>query len=512
MMKKIVVLIALIYCGTISAQKSQFPQIDNIDSFKAGDLIIEAGITKNKRYKDYQKKISTTFGTLIVPENRTKSDSRLMTLPVVKLHSFNENPGEPIFLLFGGPGASNLRTVPFTIWLLENHDIVMVGYRGVDGEVSLQSLEIPEAMVTDENPFGSENLENIANASLGAFNRLKSEGIDIDAYNMIEVIDDLESAKNALGYEKINLFGISYGTRLAYLYGLRYPESIHRTFIEAVNAPGRFVWEPEMIDSMFIYLGDQWKKNPECVAKTPDIIQTIQNELSSLPKKWRKVTINPDKVKIMMFMMAYSRSGIARIFDAFVAAEKGDYSGLAFLSMGYDQLPNSPWMNWGDNFSKGGSADYDPDKNYETAIEPPGSIIGSPMSKIFAVMSYGGWPIAQISEEYRELRYSEVEILMLSGNIDISTPAQNGTKMLEYLPNGHQVVLSDHGHDLEAIEIDAYHTLVNIFYLTGEVDASGFSDIPIDFNNPKPTFQKMGKIFYTADRLHLTKLLMKLMM
>jgi len=510
-MKKFIVLMALVYCGSLSAQKKQFPQISSVTEHKAGELITEPGKSKNKHYKDYQKKIPTTYGTLIVKENRNNPESRLITLPVKKLHSFSENPKEPIFLLYGGPGSSNMRTAPL-LWLLENHDIIMVGYRGVDGSVSLQSHEIPAAMVVEGNLLDEENIKKLSKASLDAFNRLKSEGIDIDAYNMIEVIDDFEDARKALGYKKINLFGSSYGTRVAYLYGLRYPESINRTFIEGVNPPGRFVWEPENIDNLFAYLGEQWKKYPECVAKSPDIIKTIENVLESLPVKWKKVTVNPDRVKIMMFMMTYARNGIAQAFDAFVAAENGDYSGLAFLSMAYDQLPNMPGMNWGENFSKGVSADFDPNRDYIKDMDPKGSLIGSPMSKLFAVYTYGGWPIKQIPDEYRKLQKSNTETLMLSGSIDISTPPQNGTKMLEYLPNGHQVILMDRGHqDTGVLQKEAYHTLVNTFFQTGEVDDSGFSDIPIDFSNPKPTFQKMGKLFYKLDRLHLIGLVMKMM-
>ena len=51
-------------------------------------------------------------------------------------------------------------------------------------------------------------------------------------------------------------------------------------------------------------------------------------------------------------MMAYKRDGMVQIFDAFVAAGNGDFSGLAFLSMFFDQLPNMEGMNWGDNFAK----------------------------------------------------------------------------------------------------------------------------------------------------------------
>ncbi len=494
-MKYLMVLITVFFYSTILAQENQFPVVST-DTVQAGNLFLIEGISLNEKSDNYPKNIVTTFGTLAVPENREKTDTRLITLPVKKLHSFNKKPKEPVFLLYGGPGMSNLQPTPF-LWLLENHDIVMVGYRGVDGQVSLENYEFPKAMVSDGNPFSSENLKNLGNASLTAYNRLKSEGIDVDAYNMIEVIDDVETARNALGYQKINLFGISYGTRVAYLYGLRYPESINRTFLQAVNPPGGFVWQPELIDSLFIYLGEQWKNNPECVAKTPDILKTMETVFETLPLKWREITVNPDKAKIMMFLMAYTRKGMAQIFDALVAAENDDYSGLAFLCMAYDQLPEMPGMNWGDNLSKAFSADYDPETDYETAMDPEGSIIGSPMSRIFGLMKYGGWPIQRIPEEYRKLRISNVETLMLSGTIDISTPASNGTQLLKYLPNGHQVILSDRGHqDLGGLEKDAYNNLINTYFSTGKVDDSGFTNMPIDFNDIKPTFQEMGIMLY----------------
>jgi hypothetical protein len=129
------------------------------------------------------------------------------------------------------------------------------------------------------------------------------------------------------------------------------------------------------------------------------------------------------------------------------------------------------------------------------------------MSKLFGTFQYGGWPVKHIPEEYRKFRVSQTETLMLSGTIDISTPAQNATKLLEYLPNGHQVILVNRGHqDMGSVQTDAYKTLINTFYQTGKVD-SDFTDIEIDFNNIKPSFQKMGRMFYLMKRLGLAKLL-----
>ncbi len=496
-MKNLIVLLTtLFYCSLISAQENKYPTV-NTENVKANELIVVKGETENKEFENYPKSITTTFGTIVVPENREKKNSRLITLPVKKLHSFSKNPKEPIFLLYGGPGLSNLRKLPF-IWLLENHDIVMVGFRGVEGQVILESPGFPKSLATDGSPFSTENLKKMGEETLADFNNLKNRGIDVDAYNMIEVIDDFEAVKNALGYKKINLFSFSYGTRVAYLYGLRHPKSINFSLMEAVNPPGCFVWEPKLIDNIFHNLGELWKKNTECVAKSSDILKTISTVLESLPKKWNEISVNPYKVKIMMFMMAYTGKGFAQIFDAFVAAEKGDYSGLAFLNMAYDQLPNMPGMNWGDNLSKAFSADFDSKKDYVKEMDPDGSVIGAPMSKLFGFGRYGGWPIKKISEEYRKLRVSKVRTLLLSGTIDVSTPAPNGTKMLKYLPNGDQVILTNRGHqDFGNIEKEAYHTLVNTFFQKGKVDDSGFTDVVFDFNNVKPSFQDMGAMMYS---------------
>jgi len=227
---------------------------------------------------------------------------------------------------------------------------------------------------------------------------------------MVEVVDDMEAVREAWGYEKIDLFGRSYGTRVAYIYGLRYPGSVHRSLMVGVNPPGHFVWEPGMVDAQLEYYAGLWKKDSAAVSRTPDLIKTIRNVFRSLPKKWLIFRVDPDKVKFGMFMLLYHRDSAAQVFDAFVSAEKGDYSGLAFLSVMFDKMiPRA--LNWGDNASKAFGADYDPARDYEAEMMPPGSILGSPMSKLFGIMKYGGWPIKPIPEEYRSLQYSDVETM-----------------------------------------------------------------------------------------------------
>jgi hypothetical protein len=115
----------------------------------------------------------------------------LIHLPVVRILETGENPAEPVFLLTGGPGQTNIWKFP-PEWLLAYHDMVMVGYRGLDGSVSLDCLEVTKALKkAKENPFSSRNRKKIGKAYHAAFQRLKKEGTDIDSYTMVGVIDDM---------------------------------------------------------------------------------------------------------------------------------------------------------------------------------------------------------------------------------------------------------------------------------------------------------------------------------
>jgi hypothetical protein len=83
-------------------------------------------------YATEQGAVPADCGTLIVPENRADPRSRLIALPVIRILARSSHPLAPIFHLNGGPGITNM-TFPQASRLTAQHDVVMVGYRGVDG-------------------------------------------------------------------------------------------------------------------------------------------------------------------------------------------------------------------------------------------------------------------------------------------------------------------------------------------------------------------------------------------
>jgi pimeloyl-ACP methyl ester carboxylesterase len=448
---------------------------------QAGDLVGLEPCTYEAKDVEYE----ADCGTLVVPENRSDPNSRLIALPVIRLRATGDIPTEPIFWFAGGPGGSNMNVSP-PEKALENHDLVMVGYRGVDGSVVLDCPGVTKAWRgVGGELFSDESLTNIGEAFAGCAARFEEQGVDLDGYTLPEVIEDMEAARTGLGYERINLLSGSYGTRVAMFYASLYPDSLHRSVMVAVNPPGRFVWEPDVLDEMIARDAEMCAQDPECSARTDDLAETMRNVAHNMPRRWLFIPIDPGKVKVTTHFLLFHRGSAATAYDLYLAAEEGDPSGLALTSMMYN-LIWPPMNTWGEWANKGGP-DYDPSRNWITEMDPPGSILGSPLSLGIGGMGQlgGGWPLPPIPAEFYQVPASDVETLLVSGSMDYSTPPQFATEeLLPVLSNGQQVILSEFGHtsDVWRLQPEATVHLVTTFYDTGEVDDSLFTYQPMDFH------------------------------
>ena len=433
-------------------------------------------------------------GTLIVPENRSKPGSRQITLPVLRIRAVSQQPAEPIFYLTGGPGMSNMGFNP-PAQLLAHHDIVLVGYRGVDGSVVLDCPAMQRALKgTGKDLLSPASLANLAKAAAEDSQRLQQKGVDLDGYTIPEVIADLEDARLALGYERVNLLSESYGTRITQIYAWRHPQHAYRSVLIGVNPPGRFVWDPGMVDEQLEYDGRLWAQSPQGRARSGSLVETMRSVAHDMPGRWLLLPINPGKVKAAAFVMLFNRKNAAMVYDAFFAAGRGDPSGLALMSLMFDLVVPS-MFTWGDFFSKGFSADYDPSSDYATELNPPGSILGSPLSYLFWGSGLA-WPVKRIPDEYQQVQFTNVETLLVSGSIDFSTPAEYASReLLPGLRRGHQVILPEMGHvgDVWGLQPEATLHLLTTFYDSGRVDDSHFHYQPMDFRVPMG-FPKLAKI------------------
>jgi len=451
---------------------------------------------KNTTIKIEKQKYLVSKGNILVKSDHTYPNAALIEIPVIIIHTTNKAPKEPIFWLAGGPGVSNMKQKPSKI-LLENHDFVLVGYRGVDGSVNLKSRNIKKAVKgLNDSLLSNESLLNVQSGIEKYIKDLQKDSINLKNFTIIDVINDLEDVRKSLAYNKINLLSASYGTRVALLYGYCYPNAINRSVMVGVNPPGHFVWWPQKTEQIISEYDSILQSKGE-ISDGLTINKSIELSFSNIPKRWTLFKLDAEKIKATSFVLMYRKQSAVMVFDAYKrAATKGDYSGLYLMQLAYDYLV--PGMfTWGDLFNKGASADLNRNINYKELLKPEKTKIGAPLS----LLIWGGgekWPDITIEEEYKKAQYSLTETLMIGGNLDISTPPEYAAgELLPIMPNAKQIILKDMAHvdDLMYLQRDAFNSLISTYYDTGKVDSTLFSDDTVEFKTPV-SFNGIAKVLY----------------
>ena len=240
-------------------------------------------------------------GTLVVPENRADPRSRLIALPVTRVLARSSHPLAPIFRLNGGPGVTNM-TFPDASRLAAQHDVVMVGYRGVDGSSVLNCPEVTAALENSADFLGKASLSAYSQAFASCAKRLERSGVDLAGYTLAEQADDIEAARVALGYQRIDLLSESAGTRLAMIYAWRYPNSVDRSAMIGVNPPGNFLYSGAEIDQGIERYSALCAQQPACRARTGNLAASMQHTAAHMPSRWYFLPIKPGNVLVGTFL------------------------------------------------------------------------------------------------------------------------------------------------------------------------------------------------------------------
>ena len=438
-------------------------------------------------------------GTLRVPENRNRVAAREIEIPIVRYRSRSAQPADPIFWLDGGPGMSNLSFKP-PAKLLDRHDVVLVGYRGADGSSILKCPEIGRALKgVAGDVLNAASRANLQRAVARAAQNLIASGVDLEGYTLPEVIADLETAREALGYERMNLLSGSYGTRVAQIYAQLHPDRIVRSIMIGVNPPGHFVWTPEATDAKLADFAASWSHDPKCVARTSDLLASLRTALHHLPRRWLLFPIDSGFVKVMTFVLLYQRPTAALVIDALLAAGCGDASGVWLMSF-LGRLMLGRMLIWGDLLAKGGSADYEPGRDYVADLDRPEAILGAPVSLLIWGAIGEAWPFKLLPASLRCVQPSDVPTLLISGELDIATPADPVEReLLPALSQGQHVVLPETGHvpDVFKAQPEAVAHTLTAYFDTGAVDTSHFRNVPMDFH-VKPGLPLLAKLGVSA--------------
>ncbi|KPK34043.1 MAG: hypothetical protein AMJ65_18920, partial [Phycisphaerae bacterium SG8_4] len=295
----------------------------------------------------------------------------------------------------------------------------------------------------------------------------------------------------ALGYEKINLTGGSYGGAVVLTYCLRYPKRIHRAvMIEAAFPYDIAFGKPRTVDARFERLNALWKNDSKAIERSPDIVQTIKNALKKMPRQWQGMPIDPSKVRIVTYLGLYERAYVNLIFDAYIAAEQGDFSSIAVMSLMYDQLMGN-FESVGDLLAKTYSSVTDPQRDFMAELDDRDSVIGSPMALMaWGAFQHSQWPVKPVSVEHPPTQESPVETLLIYGSKEAGEEFRG--RYGSMFTNAEWVMFDDLGHmDVWKIIGDGMTHQIHRFVDDGVVDTSEIGTIPRWDFTPQTTFYQM---------------------
>lgn len=229
-------------------------------------------------------------GYLIVPEEHANPKGKTLRLAVATLKATGGQPAaEPIVYLNGGPGQGAESTLaafpqlPIGQALLRNYTMIFFDQRGTGD--SQPALNCPNAENLVSAAGGTQQVNDKVIATLAqCHDQLTSQGINLNAYNSVENAADVNDLRTALGYDKINLLGISYGTRLALTVMRDFPQIVRSTVIGLIDPPQEnlLAGRPIGFDASLKRVFTGCAADPDCNAKYPNLPQVFAEDVATL--------------------------------------------------------------------------------------------------------------------------------------------------------------------------------------------------------------------------------------
>jgi pimeloyl-ACP methyl ester carboxylesterase len=190
--------------------------------------------------------IAAECATLDVPENRATPGGRHISLFIARVPALSRNhAADPLFVLAGGPGLAATTFYASVAPVFErtrrDRDIVLVDQRGTGRSAPL-NCEFDEAQVWDVDESETARIMRECRQQLEATH-------DLAQYTTSVAVADLDAVRAAMGYATINLYGSSYGTRVAQHYLRRHPDQSRAVVLDGIVPPTRVLGPTTPLDA-----------------------------------------------------------------------------------------------------------------------------------------------------------------------------------------------------------------------------------------------------------------------
>jgi pimeloyl-ACP methyl ester carboxylesterase len=442
--------------------------------------------------------VEARCGILNVPLDRNRPEADKIALRVAVVSALNRrSTSAPLFLLAGGPGqsASDMYVAQSGAFARINrdHDIVLLDQRGT-GRSSPLACEYPEDWQEPVDPMPA--LRQATQACLGKF------GDRVRFYTTSIAVQDLDAVRAALGFEQIDLYGASYGTRVAQLYMRRFPTRTHAAILDGVTYPEQIIGPdtPKDGERALQLIIARCKSSADCAAAYPD----LQQELDALLKQFGAQRIpmtleDPNDGSPKQIEFTRTILGAALRFLSYSAIQASLLPALihqaahgALKSVAAQTIMST--RSVGDQLAAG--------MQYSVLCSEDAPFIAtSGVDRGALGKTYQGtdqidamlevcklWPRGPMDADLHSPLHSDVPTLLLSGEADPVTPPADAERAAEGLTAKRLVVLAGEGHG--QLNVSCVPRLMAVFL--NSADPEGLDTTCLRSHSVEPFFISMA--------------------
>jgi pimeloyl-ACP methyl ester carboxylesterase len=400
--------------------------------------------------------ISARCGVLTVPEDRTQAGGATIDLSIAVIPALNRRAAAaPLFLLAGGPGQG--AAAMYTSFagafarVNRNHDIVLVDQRGTGKSAPLNCDYADDWQATDDV------MPALRQATLACLHKY---GDRVRFYTSGTAVADLDAVRKALGYAAVDLYGASYGTRVAQLYMRRFPASIHAVILDGVTYPEQAIGPETPLDGQraLDLIIARCAESPDCGAAYPQLAQeldalrrqfgpqksmlTLDDPNSDLPLK---IDFNRGMLNASLRFLSYSATQASLLPVLIHRAAQGALAPLAAQTIMIARQVSDQLASGMQN-----SVVCSEDVPFFAAAGADRAVISRTYlgtEQLDALLEICRlWPRGTVDPDLHAPLRSAIPTLLLSGEADPVTPPADAERAALGLARHRHLILSGEGH------------------------------------------------------------------
>lgn len=401
--------------------------------------------------------LTISEGTFAVPEDRASGKGRSIHLTVMVLRAKSPTPKpDPVFVFAGGPGADVTASWRGRLnsWQQQDRDVVLVSQRGTGGDNRLacrQAVDDSRLQGYLDPLFREDVFKPCLEELKGRF--------DLTQYSTVAAADDYNEVRLALGYDRINVTGGSYGTRMALVYMRQHPTTVRTAILNGVVplANKNPLYHAANFDLAIRALAAECAADAECKAAVPDLESELRAVLARLDAKPAAasvrhpvtgatigVTLSKEAFLEALRVAMYSGARNRQVPMLVHRASQGDFDPFADVGLSAERSLRQS-LAVGHLLSVTCGEDVDRITEQEIANIAAGTLAGDGRVRSQKRMC-AFWPRPAIPAGYGDPVRVDVPTLLLSGTLDPVTPPRWGDEAAGHLPRSlHLVVPGAHG-------------------------------------------------------------------